>query len=65
MFYFKSINEKVGEVGISQVFTKLMIFSKTASKKIAVMQLLDNCGEYPYKTPVKKLVSNKFEAVVL
>ena len=29
------------------------------------MQLLTNCGENPYKTPVKKLIPSKVEAVVL
>ena len=42
-----------------------MLFLKTTTTKIAVMQLLTNCGENPYKTPVKKLISSKVEAVVL
>ena len=29
------------------------------------MLVLTNCGENPYKMPVKKLISSKMEAVVL
>ena len=76
-FYCQNINEKVGEVGKCQVFSlrhklvlfslrrKLVLFSKTTSKKMAVMQLLINCGENRYKKPVKKLISRKVEAAVL
>ena len=42
-----------------------MLFSKSSSKEIAVMLFLNNCGENPYKTPMKKPISCKFEAVVL
>ena len=35
------------------------------STKVAVMQLLTNCGENPYKTPVKKHISSKVVAVVV
>ena len=39
-----------------------MRFSNAASEKIVVMQLLTNCGDNPYKTPVKKLNLSKVEA---
>ena len=42
-----------------------MLFLKTSIKKIAVMQLLTNYGENPYKKTVKKLISSNMEAVVL
>ena len=42
-----------------------MLFLKTTSMKIAVMQLLPNGEENPCVTPVKKLISSKVEAVVL
>ena len=42
-------------------YIKFMLFSKAASENIAVI----NCGENPYKTPVKKSISSKVEAVVL
>ena len=42
-----------------------MLFSNAASKKIAVMQLLTNCGENPNKTPVKKFIPSKVEAAVV
>ena len=42
-----------------------MLFSKAASKKIAVMSLLTNCGENPYKTPVKKASLGKWLSVRL
>ena len=42
-----------------------MLFLKTTSKKIAVIYLLTNCRENPYKTPVKKLISRKMQTAVL
>ena len=42
-----------------------MLFSNAASKKIAVMQLLTNCSENPYKTPVKKFIPSKVEVAVV
>ena len=42
-----------------------MLGLKAVSKKVAVMQLLTNCGENPYKTPVNEFISSKFKAVVL
>ena len=42
-----------------------MMFLKTTIAKIAVMQLLTNYGENPYKTPVKNLISSNMEAAVL
>ena len=42
-----------------------MIFLKTTIAKIAVMQLLTNYGENPYKTPVEKVISSNMEVVVL
>ena len=42
-----------------------MVFLKTTIKKIALMELLTNYGENPYKAPVKKLISSNMEAVVL
>ena len=61
-------NEKVGKLEVSFKLvlvqdTMLMLFKNNQKENSCNADA--NCGDYPYSTPVKKLISSKVEALVL